>query len=108
MVASSSSVGASGVDENARAMEAPRRESPMSRDYVWLRPRAPSRRAESTRTQGPWRPHVGSHQCRGTMCGCVLELRRGERSRRERKGHGGPTSGVTNVEGLSVCHEAEE
>ena len=41
-------------------------------------------------------------------CGCVLELRRGERSRRERKGHGGPTSGVTNVVGLSVCHEAEE
>ena len=33
---------------------------------VWLRPRAPSGRAESTRTQGPWRPHVGSHQCRGT------------------------------------------
>ena len=32
VVASSSSVGASGVDENARAMEAPRRESPMSRD----------------------------------------------------------------------------
>ena len=30
---------------------------------VWLRPRAPSGRAESTRTQGPWRPHVGSHQC---------------------------------------------
>ena len=26
-------------------------------------------------------------------CGCVLELRRGERSRRERKGHGGITSG---------------
>ena len=35
-------------------------------DGVWLRPRAPSGRAESTRTQGPWRPHVGSHQCRGT------------------------------------------
>ena len=29
MVASSSSVGASGVDDNAMAMEAPRRESPM-------------------------------------------------------------------------------
>ena len=32
VVASSSSVGASGVDEKARAMEAPRRESPISRD----------------------------------------------------------------------------
>ena len=30
---------------------------------VWLRSPAPSGRAESTRTQGPWRPHVGSHQC---------------------------------------------
>ena len=30
---------------------------------VWLRPRAPLGRAESTRTKGPWRPHVGSHQC---------------------------------------------